>query len=245
MPALQDNACHESAVGFVLAGGRSSRMGSDKALALFSGVPLIQVALEIFAEANIPARIAGARSDLSQFGEQISDIAPDSGPLGGIHAALSASEAEWNVFLPVDLPLMPSSLLAVLLQRAQLMQSPVTAATRNGRLEPFPVVLHRSTLPSIAHRLATGETACHRAWQTIPVELGATLDAVSVEVLLQCGQCHPGRRRSGPPPLLWFQGANTPEELARLNLGGSGLTSTSFLARESSHRPRISSNLRE
>jgi molybdopterin-guanine dinucleotide biosynthesis protein A len=192
-------------------------MGSDKALALFGGIPLIQIALEAFAVAEIPARIAGARSDLSHFGEQIPDLAPESGPLGGIHAALSASTAEWNVFLPVDLPLMPPSLLANLLQRAELTQLPVTATTLNGRLEPFPVVLHVSTLPGIGQRLASGETACHLAWKTIPAELGFALDAISVEALVQCSQCTPGRGRIGLPPLLWFQSANTPEELARLN----------------------------
>ena len=192
-------------------------MGSDKALALFGGIPLIQIALDAFAQAQIPARIAGARSDLSQFGEQISDLAPESGPLGGVHAALSASQSEWNVFLPVDLPLMPPSLLASLLQRAQLTQSAVTAATLNGRLEPFPVVLHAGTLPAIAERLTSGEASCHRAWKTIPTELGSQLDAVSVETLLQCGQCAQARGRKGLPPVLWFQSTNTPEELARLN----------------------------
>jgi len=218
----------ESAAGFVLAGGRSSRMGSDKALALFGGIPLVQIALEAFAEAGIPARIAGARSDLSEFGAQLPDLSPESGPLGGIHAALSASSAEWNVFLPVDLPLMPPSLLMSLLGRAQLTRLPVTAATLNGRLEPFPVVLHASALPAIAERLTAGQTACHRAWETIPAELGASLDAVSVETLLQCGQCAPGRRRVGLPPVLWFQSANTPEELARLNRIGKELRPPRF-----------------
>jgi molybdopterin-guanine dinucleotide biosynthesis protein A len=233
MPAPQHSPRLEPATGFVLAGGRSSRMGSDKALALFCGVPLVQVALETFAEAKIPAAIAGARSDLSQFGALIPDIAPGSGPLSGIHAALSVSSAEWNLFLPVDLPLMPPSLLAVLLQRARLMHSPVTVATCNGRLEPFPVVLHRSALPSIVHRLETGQTACHRAWETIPAELGAALDAISVEALIQCGQCHPGRRRTGLPPLLWFQSANTPDELARLHLAGSVVGRDRFAGPES------------
>lgn len=212
-----------SVAGFVLAGGRSSRMGSDKALALFGGIPLIEIALAAFAEVEIPAEIAGSRSDLAEYGREIPDLFADSGPLGGIYAALTVSSAEWNVFLPVDLPLMPSSLLACLLQRAQLTRSPVTAATLNGRLEPLPVVLHRSVLAPVADRLANGQTACHLAWETVPPELGANLDRVSVETLLQCGQCTPGRRRSGLPPAFWFQSANTPQDLARLNRMGPEL----------------------
>jgi molybdopterin-guanine dinucleotide biosynthesis protein A len=193
-------------------------MGSDKALALFHGIPLIQIALQTINAAGIPARIAGSRSDLSSFATQIPDTFTETGPLGGIHAALSVSAAELNLFLPVDLSLMPSSLLACLLQRASLTGAPVTVTRLNGRIEPFPVILHRAVLPSITQRLETGNSACHAAWQGIPPELDSSLDAVPVEYLHQCGHCsHP----RGLPPALWFQSANTPAELSRLNRLGA------------------------
>src|SRR5271168_5189457 len=100
-----------SAAGFVLAGGRSSRMGTDKALALAGGIPLVQIAVSALAATGVPVRIAGSRSQLGAFAEEIPDTFADVGPLGGVHAALSASQAEWNLILPVDLPLMPASLL--------------------------------------------------------------------------------------------------------------------------------------
>ena len=215
---MTEQCLERSAAGFVLAGGRSSRMGSDKALALFGGVPLVQAALQTIDAIGIPAHIAGSRGDLSSFAAQIPDTFAETGPLGGIHAALSVSHAEWNLYLPVDLPLMPSSLLACLLQRAMLTGAPVTAPRLNGRIQPFPVVLHRSVLPSITQRLQDGNTACHAAWQGIPPELNSSLDAVPVEYLYQCGQCsHP----RGLPPFLWFQSANTPAELLLLNRLGA------------------------
>jgi molybdopterin-guanine dinucleotide biosynthesis protein A len=188
-------------------------MGADKALLPFAGVPLVQIALDTLAEAGIPAKIAGARLDLRAFAEQIPDILPESGPLGGVHAALTASAAEWNLFLPVDMPLMPASLLACLLERAHLTNSAVTAVTLNGRLEPFPVVLRRTALPAIANRLAAGKRGCGEAWLTIPETLHSSLDAVPVEHLRQCGQC---RHPDGLPPVLWFRSANTPQDLATL-----------------------------
>ena len=136
-----------SASGFVLAGGRSSRMGSDKALAVFAGDPLIQVALNTFAEAGVSARIAGSRSALGVYADEIADTFIEIGPMGGVHAGLAASDAEWNLFLPVDLPLMPGLLLLRLLERAALTGAPVTATRLNGRLEPFPVVLRSDVLP--------------------------------------------------------------------------------------------------
>jgi molybdopterin-guanine dinucleotide biosynthesis protein A len=207
-----------SQAGFVLAGGQSSRMGHDKALALFHGMPLIQNALTILRSATPTVRIAGSRSSLTDFAEAIPDHHLNSGPLGGIQATLSATSTEWNLFLPVDMPLMPPSLLATLLQRAQLTGAPVTVAKLNGHIEPFPVVLHRCMLPLIEDRLKRGENGCQAAWKTMPATLSsqpaAQLDAVPVEHLIQAGQCsHP----NGFPPLWWFQSANTPEELARLN----------------------------
>lgn len=211
--------------GFVLAGGHSSRMGSDKALVLFARKPLIQIALENLREAGLHAKIAGYRSDLSSFAETVPDTYLESGPLGGVHAGLSSlsnstnltdlanSDTQWSVFLPVDLPLMPASLLACLLQRAQLTGAPITVARSNGRIQPFPVVLHCEVLPKIEQLLDAGSSACHAAWQTIPAMLGATLDTVSVESLHQCGQC---RHPEAIPHAIWFQSANSPTEIAYL-----------------------------
>lgn len=206
--------------GFVLAGGRSSRMGTDKALASFNGVPLIQSALQILAAAGLLTRIAGSRSPLNHFAEEIHDTFHESGPLGGVHAALSVSPSEWNVFLPVDMPLMTSSLLSCLLQRAVLTGAPVSLCKLNGQLQPFPVVLNRKVLPIIERRLQANQTACHTAWKSIPAALHSTLDSVAVEHLIQCGQCaHP----LGLPPIFWFQNANTPAELAWLHQMSSSL----------------------
>jgi len=213
-PYLPTASVGRYGTGFILAGGQSSRMGTDKSLAPFNGTPLIQNALQTLAAAGLGAQIAGSRSPLGQFAEEIPDIYPESGPLGGIHAALSASPAAWNVFLPVDLPLMPSSLLVCLFERAMVTDAPVTICKLNGRLQPFPVILNRSVLPLLAQRLQSCQTACHAAWQSIPPALQSDLDSVAVEYLVQCGQCaHP----LDLPPVFWFQSANTPAELAWLN----------------------------
>jgi molybdenum cofactor guanylyltransferase len=200
--------------GFVLAGGQSSRMGTDKALASFKGVPLIQNALQILSEAGFRTQIAGSRTSLSRFAKEIPDTYLDAGPLAGIHAALSASTTEWNAFLPVDVPLLPSSLLVCLFQRATLTGAPVTICKLNGRLQPFPVILKRTVLPLIEQRLESGQNSCHAAWQSMAATLACDLGPIPVEYLVQCGQCaHP----LSLPPVFWFESANTPVELARLN----------------------------
>jgi len=188
-------------------------MGSDKALALFQDRPLIVRAIAIATAAGLQTAIAGSRSQLAAYAPEIPDTFADAGPLGGIHAALSASISDWNLFIPVDLPLMPPSLLRCLIQRAIVTEAPITGVRLKGRLEPFPVVLHRTVASLAAQRLAAGQLACYVAWQSIPAELGSVLDAPAVENLLQCGQCsHP----IGLPPIFWFRSANTPAELAAL-----------------------------
>ena len=58
---------NKTAGAFILAGGRSTRMGQDKALVPLAGNPLIQRALTILLSAGLEPRIAGAKSDLSSF----------------------------------------------------------------------------------------------------------------------------------------------------------------------------------
>lgn len=206
---------HETA-GFLLAGGQSSRMGSDKALVQLNGRPLIAIALEKLQSLRpgvVEPQIAGDRSPLHAFAPVIADQRPGHGPLSGIHAALHASRSRWNLFLPVDMPLVPATLLEYLLQRASLTEAPVTALTLHGHLQPFPAVLDRAVLAAIEQRLAAGRLACHSAWQSIPLELGSRLDAPSVELLRTLGLCsHP----RGLAPHLWLQSANTPADLARM-----------------------------
>ena len=58
---------------FILAGGQSSRMGRDKALALLAGVPLVQYACSLLRSVGLEPRIAGGQSDLSAFAPTVPD----------------------------------------------------------------------------------------------------------------------------------------------------------------------------
>ncbi len=219
LPGAETNA---DVSGFVLAGGQSSRMGSDKALVRFRGRPLIENALEILSCARVDEiRIAGARRPLDHFAGVVPDTFADIGPLGGIHAGLAASGSDWSLFFPVDMPLMPSSLLTALVQRAGLTCCPITATRMNGRIEPFPVVLHRCVLAALTDAIESGRTGCLAAWQLIPREFGHELDAPHVEFMLQSGQCQDALRL---PPAFWYLSANTPEDLAYLS-GFAGIAS--------------------
>jgi molybdopterin-guanine dinucleotide biosynthesis protein A len=210
------------AVGFVLAGGQSSRMGRDKTLLEFAGRPLVVHALDLLQQAGIPAKIAGvpspagaaspARASLEAFAPVIEDASPGLGPLSGICAALSIISARFAVFLPVDLPLLPPSLLVFLLHHAQVTGSAVTVSSVSGFTQTFPAVLDRSTLPALQNELCSKRYGCFSAFQAASAALGQSVSSVSVELLAQSGQVSDPR---GLPPLRWFLNLNTPDDLAR------------------------------
>jgi molybdopterin-guanine dinucleotide biosynthesis protein A len=108
----------KSMAAFILAGGRSSRMGADKAFLELAGKPLIVRAVELARETVPEVKIVGDPQKFGAFGPVIDDVYRNRGPLGGIHAALTSSEAEWNLILAVDLPFVAVQFLKYLLTRA-------------------------------------------------------------------------------------------------------------------------------
>src|ERR1700761_8141432 len=96
--------------GFVLAGGKSSRMGRDKALLTFRGRPMVEIAVEKLRGFCSAVSIAGNREDLSSFAPVVTETRVDCGPAAGIEAGLQACTELWAMFVPVDVPLVPGEL---------------------------------------------------------------------------------------------------------------------------------------
>ena len=222
------------AAGFVLAGGQSSRMGRDKALSPFAGRPLIAHALSTLREAGLSAAIAGvpadgwleepgsggriagsvspARAPLAAYAPVVDDSEPGLGPLSGICAALAATSTRFAVFLPVDLPLLPPSLIAILLHHARITGNAVTVPSVNGFIQTFPAVLERSALSALHNELHSGQRGCFSAFRAAADGLGQPIASLAVELLAQSGQVsHP----FGLPPFRWFLNVNTPQDLRR------------------------------
>jgi molybdenum cofactor guanylyltransferase len=204
-------AIHPDAAGFVLAGGRSSRMGREKALLEFAGETLVARSLRILREADLPGPIAGRTSDLSAFAPQIPDTQPGHGPLSGVCAALASTPAEYAVFLSVDTPFVPPSLLVYLLYHAQVTGHAVTVPSVNGFAQTFPSVIRRAALPILQDELDAGRNGCFSAFQAAAASFGQAVDTVSVELIVQTGHAaHP----TSLPPARWFLNLNTPADAA-------------------------------
>jgi len=128
---------------FILAGGKSSRMGSDKAILQLGSETLLAHALKLAGAVTDDVRIVGDATKFSDFGRVVEDVYRDQGPLGGIHAALSTSPTELNLMLAVDLPFVEANFLQYLLSRARESGAMVTLPRAAGGLQPLCAVYRR------------------------------------------------------------------------------------------------------
>jgi len=128
---------------FILAGGKSTRMGADKAFLALDGRTLLARALDLARSVTHDARIVGEAAKFAVFAPVVEDLFPGCGPLGGIHAALRASSAELNLILAVDMPFVPPALLPFLITRARSSAAIVTVARAGGGWQPLCGVYRR------------------------------------------------------------------------------------------------------
>ncbi len=128
---------------FVLAGGKSTRMGTDKAFVMLNGRTLLSTALEVARALTPHVQIVGDPANYQAFAPVIEDSFPGCGPLAGIHAALRASQTEWNLILAVDTPFLSAALLHYVVSRAKNSDATVTLPRAAGGLQPLCAVYRR------------------------------------------------------------------------------------------------------
>lgn len=219
---------------YVLAGGRSSRMGQDKALLSLGGRPLVQHAVSKLRQLTEEVYLLGSRPELAPFAPLVPDLREGCGPLGGIEAALAHTSREWILVLPVDMPFLPTALLhgwarRVLRQdRARValfvvedVPQPtlcllhreitpwITAAAEQGRYKLYPVLEEAARALAGRFDVAPGRTLLRWSWD----EAGAALASLAEEERKLA--LTPAQQAASP---LWFANLNTLEEFAGAQL---------------------------
>jgi len=147
---------------FVLAGGKSTRMNADKAFVEFRGSTLLARALKLAANASSETWIVAPRQKFADFGKVVEDVFPNHGPLGGIHAALRASNTDLNLLLAVDLPFVEVSFVQYLLTQAQTCNAMATVPRAGGGWQPLCAVYRREFAEVAEGALKRGQNAIHR-----------------------------------------------------------------------------------
>ena len=156
---------------FVLAGGQSSRMGTDKALLKFRGRTLLEHALAQALAAAGDVQIVGAREKYGAYGDVIEDVFAGQGPLAGIHAALRASDSDLNLVLAVDTPLVETEYLKQLAASAEKSGAVVTVTrTSDGRLHPLCAVYRKSFAGVAEQALREKRNKIDALFEQVPAE---------------------------------------------------------------------------
>lgn len=163
---------------FVVAGGRSSRMGRDKALLPYRGSTLLTHALGLLREVTPDVAIlCGPECRYEDFATPvIVDAVCGVGPLGGLYSALlsaSIDKCEQIVWLGVDLPLVPPSLLERLLRELEVAEVAMARTTRG--IEPLCAAFQTApTLEAVRRALLDGRLKLTSALANLTVH---TIDA--------------------------------------------------------------------
>lgn len=176
-------------VAAILAGGRSTRMGQDKAALPIAGSTLLARTVAVAHAAGLAAVVVGRTAPAgwpdpaTRF---LDDGRPGSGPLGGIHDALAAIPDDVLV-LPCDLPRLDPAPLRWLLAAADGAdrRAPVVAGTIAGRIQPLFALWRARSLPSLAQAFAMGERSPRRWLAAAAVATAAVPDAFHA-MLLDC-----------------------------------------------------------
>ena len=165
-------------MGFILAGGKSSRMGpnTDKAFLDFHGQSLLERALTVAGAVcdrvtivGDPARFAKVGS--SKYVPVVADIFPGCGPLAGIHAALTHSTAELNLMLAVDMPFVSRELLAFLFAAAEPSDAIITVPRTGKGFQPLCAVYRRDFSTVAEQALRAGKYKVDAAFSSVPVQV--------------------------------------------------------------------------
>ena len=145
--------------GYVLTGGRSSRMGQDKALLPFGDDPLAVWVAKRVRQVCSDVSLVGDAEKYAAWGfPVIEDVIPEQGPLGGIHAALAHSEARFTLVVGCDMPYLSPDFLRLLLRIAQETDAEaVVPESEEFEYEPLCAVYARSCLAPIEEALRGGQ----------------------------------------------------------------------------------------
>ena len=193
--------------GFILVGGASSRMGRDKARLSLQGRSFVERIGEALGAIAARVNLVGAKSVDSLKIRNVPDVYEGWGALGGLHAALSASRAEWAAVVACDLPFVTSELCARLAALREGVDA-VVPVQRDGRLQPLCALYRAQTCGEAARSLIErGERRPRALVQEVRTRL------VDWEELADLRDAH-----------LFFENVNTPDDYraARARFGEEG-----------------------
>ena len=207
-------------------------MGTDKAELIFDGRTMLEIAHASMGTVSDEVAVVGTGDRPLAGAACILDTYPGCGPMGGMEAALRDCRkhaAEFAVFLPVDVPLLPGGLLRALTDVWTASEAVrVAVAVADGRVQPLISMIHVDVQATLAAALERGDhklqPALRAAAQSLAEPLRAPLDSVFFATSLTFGArvviTSSGVELAWTPTAAewesrgaWFANLNTPKDL--------------------------------
>ena len=195
----------EEVTAFVLAGGKSTRMGRTKATLELDGETLLERALKLASSAAAEAILVGPRAELGTYCRVVEDVYPGQGPLAGIHAALAASTTELNLVLAVDTPFLEPRFLEYLVAQARESGAVVTLPRTADGFHPLAAVYRPAFREAAERALRQGRNK---------------IDALFAEVEVRILESDELEELAFAPAI--FENLNTPEDVERARARSRG-----------------------
>jgi molybdenum cofactor guanylyltransferase len=186
------HAPSEQVTALILAGGRSSRMGADKALAVWQGIPLIQ---RVFAVAQVCCKTV---SILTPWPERYQTLLPSSinwlmepptftGPMAALTLGMETIQTPWVLLLACDLPQLDEAILQRWIQALPETEAVAQVPYHQNRWEPLCGFYHVEALASLKAFVAgNGDRASFQQWLQIIKAVPLGVDAAIAPMFHNC-----------------------------------------------------------
>jgi len=181
------------------AGGKSTRMGTDKALVPFRGATMIEAILEAVhpLEQDV-VLISNRPADFERLGLPVhADVIPDWGALGGLYSAVYHAGRDWCLVLACDMPFVDLGLIRYMAGLTPGCDAVIPRIADDGFTEPFRAFYHKRCLPPIRAAIATGRRRVDSFFDDVRPRF---VERAEIEPF--------------DPELRTFVNVNTPEDLA-------------------------------
>jgi len=142
---------------YILTGGNSTRMGTDKALQIFRKQTFLQHILNALKPINTTIKLVSSKQSHQNLDfDYIVDIAKDKGPVSGIASALKDTKNKWNLILSCDIPLLQTNFIEWLIANHHSSFDATVCIVEDKKM-PLTAIYNKSCLSLFSKHLKTNQ----------------------------------------------------------------------------------------
>lgn len=159
----------ESISAYILAGGKSSRMGSDKGMLLLNETVFIAHIISALKTAGIESITIVSGNKAYDFlnCNRIEDLYSDKGPVSGIFTALSHSITKQNIILSVDIPLISPAIIKWLIANID-QEKEITQVKISDKTNPLVAIYNKNVVSIFEEYIIKDQLKLQMVVATIP-----------------------------------------------------------------------------